>query len=661
MVSDILNLQTTDYGAGANPTGSPIGGGIGYKNIITPSQATYIVNSLSQLKSALSSAISGQIIYVNDSTSIDMTGEGTLVIPTGVILASGRGNGSSNGALLYSNSYQAPLFRAGGTKVRVTGLRIQGPFSETDSTVPNSRAIATTYSYTEVDNCEIWAWTHSGVYFMPGATNGYAHHNYIHHVQKSGYGYGVSHGFSTQSSPISSFIEANIFAYCRHSIQATGEDYGSYEARYNIVLENPPYYYASIERHGNNPQSTMCGYAGEWTIIHHNTFMATNDSGVLIRGKPYKGAKVYNNWFYHSSISSAICLRPFECGSCMTSAPNVEIYDNWYGTTPPPTTGCTSLSSCNSICPTTDFQVGSSINIQTSWIGGQSPFKLQVFKDNLSYGNPISITSSPSTVVVSTDSSWTAGNHSIYIRVTDSCSTPQSCNTNTCTINITSSSPPPTPILIANWKFDEGTGNTVSDLVGNYTGTLYNTTWVPGRINSALSFNGTNSYVDCGTNLNLTTPFTIIMWIKQNILLTWRTLIGKGESSTIALNNYYLSLTPESNVYIAIGDGTNVRRFKTTSTLDNNWHHLAFVFASSTDMKIYIDALLQTGEYSGTATTLTANNKKTIIGASTPTEEPFSGIIDEVKVFNYAMTNAQVQAEYEPITCPDTGITLTIS
>jgi hypothetical protein len=81
---------------------------------------------------------------------------------------------------------------------------------------------------------------------------------------------------------------------------------------------------------------------------------------------------------------------------------------------------------------------------------------------------------------------------------------------------------PPTD-LVALWHFDEGVGTTASDSRGNgNNGTLKPTgsepTWVIGKFGNALSFDGTDDYVDCNCkvgNFYLLDPFTIEAWINS--------------------------------------------------------------------------------------------------------------------------------------------------
>ncbi len=77
----------------------------------------------------------------------------------------------------------------------------------------------------------------------------------------------------------------------------------------------------------------------------------------------------------------------------------------------------------------------------------------------------------------------------------------------------------------------------------------------------------------------------------------------------------------------------------------NTWTHIAVIWESST-YKLYIngkEVSLSTPSGYGLITPVT----RAIIGARTnaPTEE-FSGLLDDVKIFNYALTQEQVQLEH---------------
>ena len=182
------------YGAEINLTGEPLAGGVGYSEIFSPGDATTVVTTTAELLSALALASDGEIIYVTDTAELDLGDESYVEIPGGVTLASGRGRDGSSGALIFSDSFQYPLFRVLGDGVRLTGLRLRGPNHDIGDhdydVVPHSGAISTTHLDFEVDNCELWDWGTSAVSLGTGA-EGHIHHNYIHHTRRAGLGYGV--------------------------------------------------------------------------------------------------------------------------------------------------------------------------------------------------------------------------------------------------------------------------------------------------------------------------------------------------------------------------------------------------------------------------------------------------------------------------------------
>ncbi|MFC1611506.1 right-handed parallel beta-helix repeat-containing protein [Myxococcota bacterium] len=72
---------------------------------------------------------------------------------------------------------------------------------ESRSDGANSSGIEVAASDVEIDNNEISAWSHVGVAIIEGLTGADVHHNYIHHCQRAGLGYGVSHLFATWRLP----------------------------------------------------------------------------------------------------------------------------------------------------------------------------------------------------------------------------------------------------------------------------------------------------------------------------------------------------------------------------------------------------------------------------------------------------------------------------
>jgi hypothetical protein len=309
-------------GAYTNPTGNPIGGGVGYNNIL--STGTVTVTTATQLMNELNNHVSGQAktVFIPANADIDLTTDrantvnnNPIRLKPGLILASNRGkNGSLGGIIRISqitNPNNPALFVVG-NNVRITGLRIQGPFTAVGDDMGSAATtkligIRSDPSWNpgnfEIDNNELYGWGFAAI--SPYEGIGYIHHNYIHNNQRYGLGYGVEIRDNGKAC-----IEANLFDKNRHAIATTGlRNNGlyqqGYEARFNLTvhaIENSTAYGTTrlhdFDAHGEcevNTTSTS-PYASHTIKIHHNTFLSThNQATILVRGKPESGVWVENN------------------------------------------------------------------------------------------------------------------------------------------------------------------------------------------------------------------------------------------------------------------------------------------------------------------------------------------------------------------------------
>lgn len=313
-----VEIDSIVYGAKADEHG-PIGGGNGYDSIVT--KGDYTVKDLDALLVALSKAKAGQTVFIPAETEIDLTArvyieQLVLNIPEGVTMAGDRGQNGSKGALLTSDALKTPvMIRAAGPGVRITGLRLRGPNSkryldhhrrsfgegggghEYYYKLPTSNGITTEHPRLEVDNCEISGFSHAGVY-LTTADGHHIHHNYIHHCQYQGLGYGVCHNTA------SSLIEYNLFDWNRHSIAGTGRPGCSYVARHNVELGVSLSH--CFDMHGGRDRKDSTDIAGTSIEIYNNTFRAPQ-TPVVIRGVPQEKCEVHHNWFFkHKDAGHAV-------------------------------------------------------------------------------------------------------------------------------------------------------------------------------------------------------------------------------------------------------------------------------------------------------------------------------------------------------------------
>lgn len=306
------------YGAKANETG-PIGGGKGYKKVIT--SGDYTVDSLESLIEALGKAKSGQVVFIPGDLIIDMTtfiyiDKIMLKIPAGVTLASDRGHNGSPGAQITSDGLDTPgMISIEGPGVRLSGFRLQGPNSKRYLDhhkrafgtggpgrtyyykFPTSNGIITKSGNLEIDNCEITAFSHAGINLQKG-TGIHIHHNMIHKCQYNGLGYGVTH------DEASSTIEFNQFNENRHSLAGTGRPGCGYIARNNVELGISLSH--NFDMHGGRDRKDNTNIAGTTMEMYNNTFLGPQRA-VVIRGVPQDKCDVHHNWMpTHKDAASAV-------------------------------------------------------------------------------------------------------------------------------------------------------------------------------------------------------------------------------------------------------------------------------------------------------------------------------------------------------------------
>ncbi len=358
--SSFITASGPLYGAnnynryGYNITSGPIGGGSGYPSIVTTGD--HIITTKAELVAHLSSgatpATSGQTIFVVGTAQIDMSGNTYLGIPSGVRLASDRGNAGSSGALLYhdhNTSGFLPLFRCVSGHQTVTGIRLRGGQSGTEAGNGNFTGIRfESGKYITVTNCEVYNWPFAGItYYYDGISGlssvgiGEFHHNYFHNCQKTGYGYGLSlmqstakiycnkfdwnrHHVSGERDPLSPYHEVNADSYWNYfEANATNTMYDQHGGN-----DNPSWGFSS------GPDAAVA--AGGDIRIHHNTFKSASQAAVGIRGVPRTLCYVYGNWTYWAeAYSTSTFIQRLE-NIGLTPYQHMTVEDNWYGTTAPP-------------------------------------------------------------------------------------------------------------------------------------------------------------------------------------------------------------------------------------------------------------------------------------------------------------------------------------
>jgi fibronectin type 3 domain-containing protein len=214
---------------------------------------------------------------------------------------------------------------------------------------------------------------------------------------------------------------------------------------------------------------------------------------------------------------------------------------------------------------------------------------------------------------------------------------------------------PPTAGLVAAYSFDAGSGTTLADISGTgNNGTISGATWsTQGRYGGALSFDGVNDLVTVADapSLDLTTGMTLEAWARPTVVTNWRTVLLKEQPAQLIYGLYANNTgnRPSAHVYVG-GD----RELRGTARLTANvWTHLAATYDGAT-LRIFVDGS-QAATLAVSGSILTSSNPLRI-GGNTIWSEWFSGLIDDVRVYNRALTQAQIQNDMNtPVGPPQPG------
>ena len=235
----------------------------------------------------------------------------------------------------------------------------------------------------------------------------------------------------------------------------------------------------------------------------------------------------------------------------------------------------------------------------------------------------------------------TAGSYSATVTVTAAGATGSPKQ-----IPVTLTVNPASTALVAALGLNEGSGLSVVDSSGRGNGgslaggALWSTS---GRFGSAVSFDGVDDVVSVpdANSLDLTSGMTLEAWVNASVLGGWRTALMKEKPSGLAYGLYASSDTGRPSGWVSVGAidrGVNASSALAAGT----WAHVATTYDGSTQ-RIFVNGT-QVGTRAQTGA-ITTSASPLRIGGNSAWGEYFAGRIDEVRVYNRALTAAEIQTD----------------
>ncbi|MFO0793489.1 MAG: C25 family cysteine peptidase [Candidatus Brocadiaceae bacterium] len=221
-----------------------------------------------------------------------------------------------------------------------------------------------------------------------------------------------------------------------------------------------------------------------------------------------------------------------------------------------------------------------------------------------------------------------------------------STDTSDATFTIPATVTPPEPVgLNALYTFDEGSGAIAHDTSGNGNdGTINGATWTIGKNEGALSFNGTSSYVSIANSLPAFSEFTCTAWIKAADLTANRGIFTSGGLNT---RGFRFRINKDGSVWLMMAGGGTSNTVSTAGGIiqSGSFYHISVTGKSGQYMRIYVNGVLAKEKI--TTQTVDTPTAPGYIGTSwSKSSELMNGIIDDVCIYNRALSNQEVLNVY---------------
>jgi glucose/arabinose dehydrogenase len=222
------------------------------------------------------------------------------------------------------------------------------------------------------------------------------------------------------------------------------------------------------------------------------------------------------------------------------------------------------------------------------------------------------------------------------------------------TVAVTFSVTPPSSGLVGAWGFDEASGATVTDRSGKgNSGTITGATrTTTGKFGGALAFTGSGRWVTVpnSTSLELTTGLTVEGWVNPtaNGAAAWRTMALKETATGMSWGLYPFGdgNFPSAHAFTT----SELWAAGTTRPALNTWTHIAATYDGTTLRLLVNGVQAATRAQTGS---LLASTQPLRIGGNALWAEWFQGQLDEIRVYNRALTATEITTDMgTPITPP---------
>ena len=198
--------------------------------------------------------------------------------------------------------------------------------------------------------------------------------------------------------------------------------------------------------------------------------------------------------------------------------------------------------------------------------------------------------------------------------------------------------------LVLALSFDEASGTVAADASGKgNNGTLSGATRTAGKFGGALSFNGTSDWVTVAdaASLDLTSGMTLEAWVKPSAATDWRTAVLKETTGGLAYALYANTDASAPGAFINLG-GLDQSAVGAAPLSTTDWTHVAATYDGAM-LRLYVNGAFTNAVALSGAIVQSAGPLR--IGGNSVWGEFFAGLIDEVRVYDRALTAGEIATD----------------
>ncbi|MDP1706500.1 MAG: LamG-like jellyroll fold domain-containing protein [bacterium] len=214
--------------------------------------------------------------------------------------------------------------------------------------------------------------------------------------------------------------------------------------------------------------------------------------------------------------------------------------------------------------------------------------------------------------------------------------------------------------LVAFYKFNNGSGVTLTDSIGGYTGTITAGTggWTTDNKGNrkAYDFDGANTKVatTLTSNTNFVSGFTASVWIKPDSIGEgsnpgdFGRIISKDANTVtteFATNGFGIGINSPNSRY-SFYVGSNSLSWPGNSLVLNVWQHLVVTVTSAGSAVVFKDGVQVNSGAVGVLSAITTSNPLVIGNRSAGTDKTFDGKIFDIRIYNRVLSLAEVRGIY---------------